>query len=362
MNMKKIILLLILLCATATAEKVRVSILFIHYSVGLSAVVNCQGDAGNIRNTLDTMTVSVDADTARIVFRTYNINFDHLDRALCDTVSVWSGADWCYIEDKISTGFDYHMQGGGISNRNRIFDPEWYSPLLVNLFQKPNKEDSVFWYPFVSHQIPYDTGGDITEHYDLVIFKNPYIVWKDFTPAKTDSIKSWYQIVRDSVVNHPEINVAFAMGTPLAYQTGSDEDFDSDTTLSKMVYELATWFASDSFVTHGNLETDAHRNVWTADFYRPMCETGAGAYNRYCLKDEYWAGSGAQSHLGSVGAAAMQVELVDFIRNATEDILIQRSGVITRRDVDKKILDFREGQADLQETIDLIEQYNSGGQ
>ncbi|MCP4580788.1 MAG: hypothetical protein GY839_04175 [candidate division Zixibacteria bacterium] len=360
--MKKIIFVLIALCATVMAEEVRVGILFIHYSVGNSAVVNCQGEAGNIRNTLDTMTVSVGADTARIVLRTYNMNFDHLDRALCDTVCVWSGADWCYIEDKISTGFDYNLQGGGVSNRNRIFDAEWYSPILDNLFQKPFKEDSVFWYPFTEHQIPYDNGGNVTELYDLVIFKNPYIIWQDFTQAKADSIRSWYQIVRDSVVNHPEINVAFAMGTPLSYQTGSDADFDSDTSLSKIVYNLANWFASDSFVVHSNLDGAAHKNVWTADFYRPMCETGAGAYNRYCLRDDYWAGSGGQSHLSSVGAAALQVEIIDFIRSATEDILIQRSGMITRRDIDRKILDFREGQADQQEVLDLIEQYNSGGQ
>ena len=360
--MKKVLLLILGLSITALAGEVRVSYLFIHYSVGLSGIINCQGDAGNIRNTLDTMNVAIGADTARIVFRSYNINYDHQDSSLGDTVSVWAPADWCYIENRINTGFDYNMQGGGVSNRNRIFDSDWYSPLLVNLFQRPDKEDSIFWYPFIEHQIPYDNGDLVTTHYDVVIFKNPYMIWRDFTAQKADSIKTWYKAVRDSVVNHPEINVAFAMGTPLAYQTGSDDDFDSDTTLAKMVYDLATWFVSDSFVVHSNLDTAVYRNVWTADLYRPLCELAPGSYNRYCLKDEYWAGPGGESHLKSAGAAALQAELVNFIRNVTEDILIQRSDQVSRRDIDQKILDFREGQAELQEALDLIEQYNSGGQ
>lgn len=361
--MKKAVLLLLLLVGFTQAEQIRVSFLFVHYSVGQSSINNCQGERGNIRNTLDTMTVAVGADTARIVLRTYNINYDHQDSSLSDSAFIWSGSDWCNIENRINSGFDYNFQGGGVSNRNRIFDSEWYSPLLQNIFQRPSKEDSVFWYPFVEHQIPYGGGQYVTEHYDMVIFKNPYIIWRDFSPTKADSIKKWYKAVRDSVVNHPEMNVGFAMGTPLAYQTGSDDDFDSDTTMAKMVYELADWFNSDSFLTHSNLEGAQYRNVWTLDTYRPMAETNAGAYNRYCLRDDYWAGSGGQSHLQSAGMVAMQNVLIDFFRQATEDILIQRSGSpVSRRDIDRKIYQFREGDVPQSEVQQLIEQYNTDGE
>jgi len=362
--MKKIVFLRLRMAGLSQAEQVRVSYMLVHYSVGQSAINNCQGSNGNIRNVLDTMTVAVGADTARIVLRTYNINYDHQDSALSDTAYIWSGGDWCNVENRINTGFDYNFQGGGVSNRNRIFDTDWYSPLLRNIFQRPSKEDSIFWYPFVEHQIPYDNGDMVTEHYDMVIFKNPYIVWRDFSTAKADSIKKWYRAVRDSVVNHPDINVTFFMGTPLAYQTGSDDDFDSDTTLAKMVYELATWFAGDDFVVHSNDPEAQYRNVWTYDIYRPMAETGSSAYNRYCLRDSYWAGSGAQSHLSSAGMVALQNVFIDYFRQATEDLLIQKAGgvFVTRRDIDRKILEFREGQATLPEVQELIEQYNTGGE
>ena len=74
----------------------------------------------------------------------------------------------------------------------------------------------------------------------------------------------------------------------------------------------------------------------------------------------YWAHDEG-AHLSLLGMSITQDSLVSFIRRAAEDILIMRSGGVTRTDIDRKIKAFREGNATLQEVLDLIEQYNNGG-
>jgi len=150
--------------------------------------------------------------------------------------------------------------------------------------------------------------------------------------------------------NHPEQNFAFIFGTPLRL---SEQGCDGDSSNAKITFELATWFA-DTF------DVSAYDNVWKYEFYRILCETSADSANRYCLKNDYWNGEGG-SHLNHDGSDLAQDSLAAFIRRATGDILTMQSGRVTRRDIDRKIRDFREGQATVQEVLDLIERYNSGG-
>lgn len=349
-----IIIILLLAGMSVNSAQVRVSYLFVHYSVGESAITNCWGPSGDIRKSIDGLTVTVGTDTARIVLRTHNINYDHLDSALSDTVAIWSPSNSCWGDDRINSGYDYDFQSYSI-NRNRIYNSDGTSPLLQNLFNKPNKEDSAFWIPFTEHTINYGGGQTAWEHYDMVIIKNPYLIWKTFTQQKADQIKGYYEAVRDSIINHPEISIALAMGSPLAYQTGSDDDFSSDTSMAKIVYNLGSWFASDSFFTHDNNGT--YKNIWKLDSYRPMCELD-NVYDKYCLDQAYWAGSGSQSHLSAAGMEKFQNVLVDFIRLTAQDILIQKSGTVTRLDIDRKIKEFREGNATEQDVLNLIQQYN----
>lgn len=355
--MKKILALILIMCVSVQAEKVRVSYLFMHRSVGLAVVTGCFPPSyRNIREVLDTMTVFNQADTARIVFRSYNLNYGvQGDTCLSDT--VFSGQ--C-MEDynNLFRGYDWELQE---REKVIIYPPGNFSPQLANVFQYPNKENQTFWNVFRQHTIPYPGGRSVTEKYNLVLVKQPYIVWRDATPARMESLKSYYRAIRDTVANHPEINYCFVLGTPLAFQTGGDDDFDSDTLKARYVYNFASWFASDSFFTHTN--TGPYRNLWKWDSYRPLCETSPGNSQRYCLKNDYWIGPNGQSHLNPAGAMALQDNMIAFLRQATADILAQRtpSGRPSRTEIDLKIKAFREGTASLPEVLDLIERYNSGG-
>jgi hypothetical protein len=360
--MKRILLsivsIVILLAAAAQGERARVSYIFMHRSVGLEAVTGCFYPYNrNIRSVLDTMTVFNGADTARIVFRSYNLNYGVLgDTCLSDT--VWYGDCW---EDynNLFRGYDWELQE---REKMIIYPPGNYSPTLLSVFQFPDKENQIFWNVFREHQIPYPGGVYVSEKYDLVMVKPPYIVWRDPSPARMDSLRSYYRAVRDSVANHPEINFCFVFGTPLCLDNGGLDSFRGDTVAAHLVYNAASWFASDSFFTH---TTDGpYRNVWKIDTYTPLCETSPDSANRYCLKNAYWAGYSYQSHLSAAGALAMQDTLISFIRRATLDILIQRGGGEnrpSRGEIDRKIKEFRDGTATLPEVLDLIERYNSGG-
>ncbi len=341
--MKKIMVLMLMSFVAAQAGEVRVSYLFMHRSVGLATVSGCFPPYNrNIREALDTMTVVNQADTARIVFRSYNLNYGAMgDTCLSDTTYFGEcGENY----NNVFRGYDWELQE---REKIIIYPPGDYSPQLTSVFQYPNKENQVFWNVFKQHRIPYGGGDSATEKYNLVMVKSPYIVWRDATPARMESLKSYFRAIRDSVANHPEINFCFVLGTPLAFQSGGDDDFDSDTLKARYVYNLASWFASDSFFTHTN--TGPYKNLWKWDSYRPLCETSPDSSNRYCLKNAYWAGAGGQSHLSFAGAIVMQDNMIAFIRQATADILAQRStpGRPSRTDIDMKIKSLSRGHRDL---------------
>jgi hypothetical protein len=246
----------------------------------------------------------------------------------------------------------------------------WYnnSCPLLDVFSDASKNTAInagtlganIWDVFRNHQVYTDAANlsaRVWERYDMVIIKQPYLCWTDFTQARADMIKGWYRAIRDSVANHPEINFVASFGSPLTFLESGSMDFQGDTTMARLVYRLANWFR-DSLVNVPGAPTVP--NFWAFDSYTPLCETAAGAQNRYCLKNEYWAGATAQSHLSAAGAAEGQDNLIAIIRQATQQILTTRSGVVTRQDIDLKIKAFREGTATAQEVVDLINRYNSG--
>ncbi len=351
------LLLVAMSALVARAAKERVSVLFIHYSVGTTIVQGYCWDPQyhrNITETLDTMTITVSADTADIVFRSYRMNDEGMGSPLSDTLPG-SAENGCAFNRFSNFGYDFYS---GNNNRMRIwnsntgFSGDAFAGIIDQFFNRPNKEDSVFWKIFKTHNVPSGFPDSVTEvgGYDLIIVKNPYACWFQMTQAQADSIKVLYQTLRDSIANHPEINVGLAFGTPLIL--GHEV---SDSSQAKITYELAAWFDSDSYFTHTN--TGPYKNVWKWNSYHPLCETSAVTH-RYCLKPEYQGGGG--SHLSLHGASVAQESLVTFIREAVEDILIQRAGVVTRQEIDSKIKEFREGSASESDVSNLIEQYSEG--
>ncbi|HWR83184.1 MAG TPA: hypothetical protein VN285_07770 [Candidatus Deferrimicrobium sp.] len=341
---------------TTQAARERVSIMFVHYSVGTTIVEGyCENPAlrHSITETLDTMTVTYGTDTADIVFRSYRMNNDLSGNPLSDTISYtcnllrFSNFRYDFVSPSYNRMRIWNSDNGLIGNA--------YAGLLEDFFKIPGKENAQFWRMFKTHNVPSSFPDSVTEvnGYDLIIIKNPYACWFQMTQLQADSIRHLYQIVRDSVANHPEINVALAFGTPL--RLGHEV---TDSTQAKITYNLASWFVGDSFFVHNN--SGPYKNVWKWDSYRPMLEMTPGAVNRYCLKSEYWAGD-AGSHLTPLGASTAQGELIEFIRQAVQDILIQRSGIVSREDVDRKIKEFRDAGATEQEVLNLIRQYNQRG-
>ena len=321
--MKKLFLLLLLsicfISLDVEATKRRISVLFVHYSVGTQIVDGyCWGDIHrrNITERLDTTTIVVGADTADIVFRSYRMNNDG-SNPLSDTLPglVDNGCAF----DRFS-GFSYDLLMNG--NRTRIWNnsngfvgDEAFAGILEYMFKVPNKEDSVFWKPFITHNVPSSFPDSVTEWggYDIVIIKNPYACWIDMTQAQADSIKVLYNVLLDSLVAHPEINFCMAFGTPLHFSEVGDSS------IAKITYDLATWFSSDSFFTHTN--HGLYPNVWKVDFYRSLCEMG-DTLNKYCLDTFYWDGASG-SHLSHDGKDVAQDSLYEIIRTITGDILLQ---------------------------------------
>ncbi len=298
------------------AEKVRVSFMFVHYSVGHQMLYDgyCAGGYSRpFSETLDTMTVTFGADTADIVFRDYNMNYEG-SGPLSDTIIDCNGPDRL-------PGFNYDLISAHY-NRMKIWNSwdgvnDQYAGILEQFFNVPGKEGQRFWKMFSPHKVPGTSGDSVLVDYDLIMIKNPFICWSYMTPAQADSIRKFYEAVRDSVVNHPEINVCLAFGTPRRLYDTID-----DTAQAKLTYQLATWFSSNDFFTHSN--EGPYENLWKYDSYRLLCETGSGAVNRYCLKNEYSAGPG-DSHLSLLGARVSQDSLLAFIRRAARDILIQKA-------------------------------------
>ena len=160
----------LLSAALVRAEKVRISILFVHYSVGTQIVEGyCWDDQYRriITEALDTMTVAVDTDTARIVFRSYRMNDDPAGFPLSDTLPMGtSGSEACAF-DRFQ-GFDYDFYGGN-HNRMRIWNSDYgmsgnaFAGLLDQFFCRPDKEDSVFWRIFQTHEVPSSFPEPVTE-------------------------------------------------------------------------------------------------------------------------------------------------------------------------------------------------------
>ncbi len=364
-----VMLLTGLISGAAQAAQQRVSILFIHYSVGTQITQGyCWNPIyrRNIIETLDTITVVVSSDTADIVFRSYRMNNEGAGNPLSDTLPG-AGDHGCAF-DRFS-GFEYDFYGANY-NRMRIwnsdngFSGDAFAGLIDQFFNVSGKESMLFWKMFTTHQVPSGFPDSVTETdgYDLVIIKNPFACWAQMTAAQSDSIKVLYRAVRDSIVNHPEINVVLAFGTPLV--VGPEQ---ADSSMGRITYQLATWFASDSFFTHDNSGTC--RNIWKWDSYRGLCEMSPDSSNRYCLKRQYSVSpGGGDSHLSHAGCTAAQESMVGFIRLAVTDLLIQRSaepGLPSpqqRLEIDRKINDFRIGAATEQEVLELIAGYNTGSQ
>lgn len=342
-----IALLSLIMAVPTSAAKVKISVLYIHYSVGGQMIA-----AGcHIIDRLDTVTAVHQLDTARIVFREYQMNNEYLGNPLSDTVH-----NNC-TEIRLD-GTDYDLNDP--INRVMIWN-SWdgvqaqYAGLLRNLFEVSDKENQPFWQFLVQHEVPGGGGGMVSEKYDLVIIKNPYACWFGMDPDQADSITKFYKALRDSVSNHPEINMAFAFGTPL--RLGHEVN---DSAQAKMTYDMASWFASDNFFKHTN--SGPFKNVWKWDSYRYLCEASE-IENRYCLKSEYQEPGDPSSHLSDLASEISQDSLVAFIKRASIDILVQKAGVNppSRMEIDQKIKHFQDGTATLQEVQGLIKQYNENG-
>ena len=306
--------------ASPNGGKRRVSIMFAHYSVGTQIVNGYCWDTRynrNITETLDTMTVVGGADTADIVFHSYRLNADDVNAGLSDTLPG-SGSNGCAFDRFTGFTYDLNPSSGNrmrIWNSNDGFGPLAYAGLLNNFFNVPDKENQTLWKMFRTHDTPSSFPNPVTEidGYDLVIIKNPYACWAAMTQAQADSIRVLYQVLRDSIVAHPEINVALAFGTPL--YIGRDYVYDS--AQAKITYELATWFAGDAFFTH---DDGMYRNIWKWEPYRELCEM-APVETRYFLKQEYFDGEAAGSHLSTLGADVAQKSLLRFIRETVGDLM-----------------------------------------
>lgn len=347
---KLVALLLLLSASAALAAEKRVSILYLHRSVGKSIVEDCldpRFGPRNIRTVLDTLTVASGDTQARFVFRSGNLN-----AAEGPPVSETTFTGNC-TEQQIES-----IYGG---NSTKI----WYnnSCPLLELFSDESKaianQSGTYgryaWHMFRSHRLrssASDPGDTVSEKYDLVIIKQPYIIWAGMTSERATMIKTWYREIRDSVKNHPEINFVAAFGTPLCYEEPGGMDFNRDTSTAKLVYQLATWFRD-------SLDVPNVPNFWAFDCYTSLCETQR-VQNRYCLRTDYWAGPTAQSHLNAIGAALAQDALIELIKTASAQILGATSEAVTRQDIDLKIKAFREGTVSMQEVIDLINRYNNG--
>lgn len=278
----------------------RVSVLSMGRSVMRSAVKNCYGPAygpRNIRDVLDTL------GNGRIHFRFMCLNYV-LEEDSCLTDSVKTGS--CEESHIDNSGFSWSSD-----SREKIINYPASgndSPILENVFNQSGKEDSLYWEIFGEHYIHYTESDSVWEDYDIVILKNPYIIWRDVTQARVDSIKNYYNYLADSCEAH-SLPLHFAFGTPLCYQASSDDDFDSDTSLAKMVYDLATWFIDTLDYDH------------KFDCYRPLCNTNEGNPYRYCLDTLLWAGAGSESHLSSLGAESLQVLMINYIDSAVNIVL-----------------------------------------
>lgn len=337
-------MLLVGIVSVSEAAKVRVSLMFVHYSVG-NQILSASCYDQNLYEILDTMTVTYGTDTARIVFRDYHLNY-WSSGPLSDTLVGCT-------ENRFG-GFDYDLRTSSY-DRTKIWN-SWdgvngqFAGFVNDFFHVPNKENQPFWEMFNSHQVPATGGGTETEFYDMVMVKNPYICWSFMTQSQADSIQKFYSIIRDSVAAHPEIRLGLVFGTPRL--RGDTVD---DSTQAKITYNLLQWFNSDAFFRHSNSGT--YKNLWKFDSYTPLIEMNNNP-DKYSMVPSYSAGAG-NSHLSRDGSVVALESFLGFIREASYDILVIKSGLVTREDIDLKIKEFKEGSATEQDVHNLIEQYNN---
>ncbi|MDF1545872.1 MAG: hypothetical protein P1R58_12330 [bacterium] len=303
---------MLVLSSAAMAAKVRVSLMFAHYSVGNQIITASCNDQG-IHEIIDTMTVTYGTDTARILFRDYHLNYWN-SGPLSDSLIT--------CDDFRFSGFNYDLRTSSY-DRTKIWN-SWdgvngqYAGFVDDFFHVPDKENQEFWKMFMSHQVPGRSGDQVTEYFDVVMIKNPYICWSFMTPAQADSIQKFYSIVRDSVAAHPEIRVGLVFGTPRLLGDTVD-----DSAMAKITYNLLQWFNSDNFFTHTN--NGQYKNLWKFDSYSPLLEMTPGDPNRYSLKPSYSAGPG-NSHLSLAGSQVAMESMLGFIRQAAQDVLVIKSG------------------------------------
>lgn len=308
------------------AAKQRVSILYIHYSIGTGFVQGyCWGDEynRNIVEGLDTMLIVAGSDTADIVFRSYRINGDEAGVAMSDSVPG-EGSNGC-ASDRFS-GFSYNLDPSW-GNRIRIWNgnsgmgPGAYAGILDNFFCVPEKEDSAFWRMFRTHEVPSSFPQPVVEvdGFDLVLIEQPYFIFGHMSQTQADSQKVLWQTLRDSIVAHPEINVGLVFGTPLLLGRFGIRD----SAQAKITWDLASWWASSDYFEHDPI---SYPNIWKWDSYRFLCETSPDSVNRYCLANRYFDGEPVGSHLSLKGYSKGQDSLRAFIRTCVSDIIGQETG------------------------------------
>ena len=323
--MKSTILLLFLIVLLAVvpsnANMQRVSVLYIHYSVGTGFVNGyCWNEQlnRNITETLDTMLIVVDNDTADIAFRSYRLNDDGIGRAMSDSLPG-SGSNGCAF-DRFS-GFSYNLDPS-CCNRMRIWNDnlgmgsKGYAGILEHFYNVPGKEDSAFYRFFKTHNIPSSFPDSVLEAdgFDLVLIANPYNAWAHMTQPQADSMKILYKVLRDSIAAHPETKVCLVFGTPILL--GREGILDS--AQARITYDLVSWWDSDSFFVPGQLPTE---NLWRWNSYHFLCETSPDSANRNCLANRYFDGEAVGSHLNVTGYSKGQDSLVAVLRQIIPQLL-----------------------------------------
>lgn len=301
----------------------RVSIIFVHYSVGTQLLEGyCwSGTTPNIIDDLDTMnwTDSTGNDTARIVFRSYKMNNEGSTTSLSDTIPG-TGENGCAFDYSYYTGFEYRLYEGGLNGRVDILeknegvtcpDATCDASILTDFF-KTSWSGTDYGKLFETHNVPSRFGDSTVEEggYDLVCIKNPYRCWFDINSTQVSLIKGFYQELFDTLENHPEIRYGSAFGTPLL--AGHNW---TDSTDGKLCYALYQWWL-DTLV--------APSNVYKIDTYGPLLEMDEVG-SRYCLDSALWDAQDG-SHINSLGRAAVRSNLLSAFQLAVEDIMDERFG------------------------------------
>lgn len=349
--MKKLVIGFLLLLAasvSATQDTMRVSVLYLHRSVGLSVVQNCtdpyHGGPHNIRETLAVQAslpkqeyqykTFGDTLNVRYVFRQADLNGTPAAR-LSDTTFTGTCGEY-------NLGADFYGQtpAGATSAGSFKLYYNGGSPLKA-LFDDNQRTITASngkypWEVFMRHRVPTATAGDsVYEKYTIVIAKQPYAIWMHdtydpytgFEASRRDQYKTWLRAIRDTVYNHPEIPAfVFDVGSPLArLHTNSRTVYEypnaTDSVYMKRVYEFAKW-CSDTLVQEVQA-TPIRRNFFVMEYLTELVDTTTGSVDRWFLDPDNWAADGA-SHLSALGQAIAQREMTRELHRITGELLEQR--------------------------------------